>query len=128
MFGFFKFLRCGTNMRFFVNVACAVDPELDEKLAEEVVKFSLLMAKRTPQWKHPVFDWKTQSFMWLASGIETTIKLTIEEDNTLIGRVKAFKLKRLYFVLMNIANKKPSLKVNECALIAVEEGYQNLTF
>lgn len=128
MFGLFKFLRCSTNMRFFVNVACEADPEIDKKLAESVVRLSLSFAKKMPQWKRPVFDWKTHSFMWLTAGIETAIKLTLEEDSSLIGRVKAFQLKRLYFVLMNIANKKPSLTVNEAALIMVEERYQNLIF
>lgn len=128
MFGLFKFLRCSTNMRCFVNVACEVDPEIDKNLAEEVVRLSLAIAKQMPQWKHPVFDWKTHSFMWLTAGIETAIKLTLEKDSSLIGRVKAFQLKRLYFVLTNIANKKPLLKVNEAALIVVEERYQNIIF
>lgn len=119
--GLFKYWRSSFHMRALMFNAIEVVP-IDKRLATNIIRYSLTMARKTPQWKYPVFDLKTHSFLWLLSGLQNYIIIGLETQNSVTAGV----LKELFLTIVLQARKKPILKINPYAIIAAEEQYEAL--
>ena len=128
MFGLFKFLRRSYHMRLFVFDALESCEIIPKGVAIAIMRQSLIWAKQSDEWKHPPFDAKSQCYLWLLTGIETTIRLGLAADNSFENRNQANRFKQFYFQVMTCANTKPYLKVNPVVVQIAKLSFDNLTW
>ena len=126
MFGLIKHWRYSFNMRLFVNEALEQDPMIKKDIIAEVMSVALLAAKSSPEWKKPFYDIKTQSFIFLVTGIEGMIQLATRKDS-LESKVYVSQLKRLMGDVVFLANTHDIFRVHPGIAETAREQYYKLT-